>query len=107
MRFTTLLLLLVICGLFLAGASWGAANYRVADLLGAPPPKMGKSKTSFDYHGVAALPGHPRAWIFEYGPTSIPGASKVRIYVDPSAHILRTEPAQLAELLNTFHNRDN
>jgi hypothetical protein len=42
------------------------------------------------------LAGHPRAWRFGYGPTKIPGARTVTIYVSPMGTLLQTEPRDLA-----------
>ncbi|MBA2628063.1 MAG: hypothetical protein H0U85_08620 [Gemmatimonadales bacterium] len=103
MRITTLLMLIVVGAALVLGGSWALASYRIADLLGGPPPHMGESKTTFEYQGSPALKGHPRAWNFSYGPTVIPGAPRVRIYVDLTGHILRMEPSDLPELLKAFH----
>ena len=48
------------------------------------------------------MPGHPRVWEFAYGPTKIPGAPTVRIYVTPLGHIVETEPDNLEALLKAF-----
>lgn len=105
MRFTTLILVLIFGGLLLAGASWALASGQVSNLLGAPPPRMGTSTTSFEYRGEPSLKGHPRVWKFTFGPTAIPGAKNVRIFVDPTGHVLRTEPANLADLVHKFDSK--
>jgi hypothetical protein len=81
----------------LLGASWAAAFFVVGDLLGAPPPELGKQSTDLLWQGAPELPGHPRVWRFAFGPTRIPGAPTVRIYVNPFGHLVKTEPADLAE----------
>lgn len=88
----------------LIGASWAAAYTSVGQLLGAPPPQMGKQSTAFLWRGTSRLRGHPRAWRFDFGPTLIPGAPSVRIYVAPTGRILQTEPADLPTRLRSFHN---
>ncbi len=105
MRFTTLLLILIVGSVLLIGASWGLASAGVGDLLGAPPPRMGTSHTAFEWKGSSAVKGHKRVWKFSYGPTAIPGAPNVRIYVDPMGHIVRTDPANLPDLLRAFHSK--
>ena len=86
----------------LAGASWAAAFYRVGDLLGAPPPEMGKQSTTFVWKGLRNVRGHPRAWRFAYGPTHIPGAPNAVIYVSPTGQLLGTEPTDLPDRLRDF-----
>jgi hypothetical protein len=102
-RVITLVLVVACASALLSGASWALAQSTVASLLGAPPPRMGHSDTQFSFDGVRQVRHHPRAWIFTYGPTAIPGASRVRIYVGPMGRLLRTEPADLAARMKTFH----
>jgi hypothetical protein len=86
----------------LAGASWAAAFYAVGNLLGSPPPAMGTQTTTFLWDGMPQLPGHPRVWRFAFGPTQIPGAPTVRIYVSPFGRVVQTEPDNLEALLKAF-----
>jgi hypothetical protein len=88
----------------LIGASWGIAYTSVGTLLGAPPPQMGRQTTTFLWRGMPQVRGHPRAWLFAFGPTLIPGAPNVRIYVGPTGQIIRTEPFDLPARLRAFHN---
>lgn len=97
-------LILAVLGALLVGASWAAAFATVGDLLGAPPPQMGRQVTQLLWKGAPQLRGHPRAWLFAFGPTLIPGAPNVRIYVAPTGRILLTEPADLPSRLRGFHN---
>ena len=90
-------------GLLLFGASWAAAFYTVGDLLGAPPPRLGNRKTTFAYRGAPHLKGHPIAWIFTFGPTSVPGATDMVVYISPTGRLLATDPSDLKELLTRFH----
>jgi len=87
----------------LAGASWAGAFTAVGTLLGSPPPEMGTQSTTFLWHGMPRLPGHPRVWCFTFGPTRIPGAPTVRIYVTPLGRVVETEPADLEERVKAFH----
>src|SRR5207245_720316 len=63
----------------LLGASWAVAYSTVADVLGSPPPEMGRQSTTLLWQGAPELPGHPRVWRFAFGPTRIPGAPTVRV----------------------------
>ena len=86
----------------LAGASWAVAYNGVATLLGSPPPEMGTQTTTFLWDGLPQVPGQPRVWCFAFGPTRIPGAPSVRIYVTPLGRVVDTEPGNLAALLKAF-----
>jgi hypothetical protein len=86
----------------LAGVSWVTAYTAVGSFLGSPPPEMGAQSTSFLWNGLPQLPEHPRVWCFAFGPTKIPGAPAVRIYVSPLGQIVETEPGNLDALLKAF-----
>jgi len=87
----------------LAGASWAVALSAVGTLLGAPPPEMGNQSTTLLWQGAPQLAGHPRVWRFAFGPTVIPGAPTVRIYVSPFGRVVATDPADLAERVKALH----
>ena len=80
----------------LVGASWVAAYTAVGNLLGSPPPEMGRQSTALLWQGAPELPGHPRVWRFAFAPTRIPRAPSVRVYVTPLGHLIETEPPDLA-----------
>ncbi len=105
MRLMTLVLILFFGSILLGAASWALASGQVSSLLGAPPPVMGHSTTTFVYKGERSIKGHPRVWKFTFGPTVIPGAPRVRIFVDPMGHLIRTEPANLADLVHKFDSK--
>src|SRR2546429_5145702 len=86
----------------LAGASWAASLMAVGTLLGAPPPEMGTQASTFLWQGAPQLAGHPRVWRFAFGPTLIPGAPTVRIYVTPLGHLVRSEE-HTSELQSRLH----
>jgi hypothetical protein len=85
------------------GASWAAAFNSVGTLLGAPPPKMGSQSTSFLWGNLPHIREHPPLWRFAFGPTVIPGARTVRIYVGPWGRVVSTEPSDLVAKLEAFH----
>jgi hypothetical protein len=102
-RLFWLVLMLAVVVAFLAGASWAVAYNSVGTLLGAPPPKMGTQTTRLMWHGLARHEKNPFVWRFAFGPTVIPGATKVAIYVGPTGQVIGTEPADLTTRLVAFH----
>lgn len=94
-----------IAGAVVGLVSWIAAYTTVAKLLRSPPPRMGEQSVSLLWRGMPNHPDHPRAWRFAFGPTAIPGAPRVVIYVGPTGRLIRTEPADLAARVNALHNR--
>ena len=84
------------------GASWALAYNSVGTLLGAPPPQMGTQSTSIRWHGMSHLREQPPVWRFAFAPTRIPGATAVRIYVNPWGRIVGTEPVDLEAKLRAF-----
>ena len=96
------LLMAAFVALLLTGASWALAYNSIGTLLGAPPPQMGTQSTSIRWRGLSQIREHPPVWRFAFAPTRIPGASAVRIYVDPLGHIVATEPADLEAKLRAF-----
>lgn len=87
----------------IAGASWAGAYASVGMLLGSPPPEMGTQTTTFLWQGMPQRAGHPRVWRFAFGPTRIPGAPTVRIYVTPLGRVVETDPADLEARIKTLH----
>lgn len=87
----------------LLGVSWIAAYTEVANVLGSPPPEMGKQSTALLWQGAPELSGHPRVWRFAFAPTRIPGAPTVRIYVTPLGHLVATQPADLEARVQALH----
>jgi hypothetical protein len=87
------------------GVSWVIAYHTVDALLGAPPPEMGHQTTSFLWKGMPRTATHPRAWRFAFGPTLIPGAPRVTIFVSPLGQLLRVEPADLAARVKMMQGR--
>jgi hypothetical protein len=103
-RLTWLVFMAAVVGALLAGASYAAAFFEVGSLLGAPPPNMGNRSVAFLWNGMPKVQHHPRAWRFSFGPTLIPGAPSVTVYVSPTGHVLQTVPADLADRIKAFHN---
>jgi hypothetical protein len=47
---------------------------------------------------------HAKAWRFAFGPTRIPGAPDVTIYISPTGKVLQAYPADLPDRIKAFHN---
>ena len=103
-RLVWLVFMAAVVGALLAGASFGIAYKAVGDTLGAPPPDMGKRSINFLWDGMPSRKDHPKAWKFAFGPTRLPGASSVTIYVSPTGKLLQADPSNLPELISAFHN---
>jgi hypothetical protein len=103
-RLIRLLLGLALVTAIAFAVSWAVALHRVDVLLGDPPPSMGTHATTFLWDGMPQMEGHPRVWLFAFGPTVIPGARNVRIYVTPLGRVALTEPPDLAARVKVFHS---
>lgn len=103
-RLVWLIFMSALVGALLAGASFGVAYLAVGKTLGAPPPDMGKQSVTFLWNGMPGRRDHPRAWRFAFGPTRIPGAPAVVIYVSPTGKLLQSSPLDLPERIKAFHN---
>jgi hypothetical protein len=103
-RFVWLIFMSAVIGALLAGASFGAAYFAVGEALGAPPPNMGKRSVAFLWDGMPGRRDHPRAWRFAFGPTRIPGAPSVTIYVSPTGRLIQASPSDLLDRIKAFHN---
>ena len=101
-RLVWFLLIAAFVAALVMGASWALAYNSVGTLLGAPPPQMGTQSTSIRWHGMSHLREQPPVWRFAFAPTRIPGASAVRIYVNPWGRIVATEPVDLEAKLRAF-----
>jgi hypothetical protein len=96
------LLLAAIAAMLVMGVSWAVAYNSVGGLLGSPPPQMGTQSTTIRWQGLSRLQEHPPLWRFSFAPTVIPGASTVRIEVNPWGRIVSTVPADLETKLRAF-----
>ncbi len=101
-RLFWLLLVAALVALLVTGVSWALAYSSVGTLLGSPPPQMGTQQTTIQWHGITDPRKDPPVWRFAFAPTRIPGASTVRIYVNPWGKIVQTDPADLEAKLQAF-----
>ncbi len=95
-RLFKLLFFLALVAGVLAGMSYVGARTRVGTLLGSNPP-VGRRSVHFEFEGVSSLPGQPRAWVFTYDSSILPGVSnvRIRIVVSPTGEILSVRPSDL------------
>ncbi len=93
---------LVLVALILFGMSYVGARARAGLFLGSPLPSLGHRSVRFAFEGAEEVPGNPRAWVVAYGPTAIPGARDIRLYVSPTGKVISTYPIDLRARLEPF-----
>ena len=99
--------LVVILGLVcaaLAAASYAGSRVTVGKIVGSRPTELGPRKIRFAFKGVEELPRRPRAWVYSYGPTVIPGMREATIFVSPLGLLLGSKPSNLAERLARYRD---
>ncbi len=94
------LILLLVIAAALAGASYAGARLAAGRVVG-PNPNLGPMSTAFAFEGIPALPNKPRAWILSYPEARDFGRSGAKIYVSVTGDLLATEPADLAEQIES------
>ena len=95
------LTLLLLSGLAAAG-SYGVAYLAQGKLVGAQPLDLGAQQTRFATEGIPTLPGAPKAWVFTYGPTKVPGMKVAEIYVSPLGAVIGTKPKDFSARLQAY-----
>lgn len=104
-----LLKFIVAIGLILglvAGYSYAGSRYTAGKVLGPRPTFMGQRRIELKLEGAVELQGNPRAWVYTYGPTQLPGVPTVKIYVTLNGKLIGTTPRDLAERIELYRNRD-
>ena len=104
-----LLKLILLIGLILGllyGASYAGSRAAAGKVVGPSPTFMGHRDIQLKYKGVEELEGNPRAWVYTYGPTQLPGVPEAKIYVTLDGKLIRTRPRNLAERVQIFKDRD-
>jgi len=89
-----------------AGYSYAGSRFAAGRVLGPSPTFMGQRKIELNLKGVEELDGNPRAWVYTYGPTQLPGVNTATIYVSLEGKLIRTRPRNLAERVALFRDRD-
>ena len=104
-----LLKILLVLGLIfglLYGASYAGSRMAAGKVVGPNPTFMGTRAIQLHFKGVAELDGSPRAWVYTYGPTQLPGVSEAKIYVNLEGKLISTRPRNLAERVQIYRDRD-
>lgn len=93
----------VVCGLAVGFAAYSylGARMTVGQILGTESP-LSQRSIHFEYHGVQSLPGHPRAWVFTYRQTQLPGTPFAQFFVSFNAEILATRPPDLIRQIDKW-----
>ena len=90
----------------LYGASYAGSRAAAGKVVGPNPTFMGERDIELNLKGVEELEGHPRAWVYTYGPTELPGVATATIYVTLEGKVIRTRPRNLAERVALYRDRD-
>jgi hypothetical protein len=93
-RFLKFLFILVLLAGGFAAYSYLGARFTAGRLLGASPPLTGRTIT-FNFDGVRGVPGTPRAWVFSYNRSKLPGVPSAQIIISYNGRILATRPQDL------------
>jgi hypothetical protein len=107
-KFFKLLLLLIVVGGIATSASYLGARATAGKVVGRNPSPLSERSITFQgwrppgFEGVPDLPNSPRAWVFRYARTELPGVRRATIYVSPTGKLIATRPANLAERLETW-----
>ncbi len=88
------------------GASYAGSRAAAGKVVGPSPTFMGERKIELKLKGVEELEGNPRAWVYTYGPTQLPGVRTATIYVTLEGKLIRTRPRNLAERVERYRDRD-
>lgn len=88
-----LFIVALLCG-GVAIYSYLGARYAAGRLLGTDPPLTGRT-VRFAFTGVPDLPGAPRAWVFSYSQSRLPGVRRAQIFISPTGRVMATRPRDL------------
>lgn len=100
-RFIKLLLIVALgCGAF-AAYSYLGARFAAGELLGSDPPLSGRT-VQFNFQGVPNLPGKPKAWVFTYSSSRLPGVTGGQIFISYNGRVIATRPTDLAARVDAW-----
>src|SRR5574341_1380966 len=77
-----------------AAYSYLGARFTAGRLLGADPPLTGRT-VEFNFKGVPNLRGTPRAWVFSYSRSKLPGVTRAQIFISFNGRVIATRPQDL------------
>lgn len=83
------------------GASYVGARAAAGKFLGPEPPLTGR-EVSLKLGGVDDLEGNPRAWVFTYTQSQLPGVRSAVIYLSLTGKIIQTRPRNLDLILDAW-----
>lgn len=85
--------LLLLAGALFA-ASYAGARAAAGKIVGPNDALSGRS-VRFAWNGAAGVRGRPRAWVFTYASSRVPGLKSARIVVSPTGSVLLMSPPDL------------
>ena len=91
-------MMLTVLGGVLAGVSYVGARATAGQFVGSDSPLAGRT-IRFAFAGIPSLETTPRAWVFTYGSTSLPGVERAQIIVSATGRLLATRPPDLERRL--------
>lgn len=95
------LLILALLAAGFAAYSYLGARVTAGRLLGTNPPLSGRT-IHFNFQGVPDLPGTPRAWVFTYSRSRLPGVTRAQIFISYTGGIIATRPRDLPARLQAW-----
>lgn len=97
------LVALAFVGGILLAASYAGVRFKVGEILGPQPPKMGTRTITLGYDSVPGQPGKQVIWTFAWSPTPWTGRRPARIWVTPTGKVVRMEPRNLEALIEQYY----
>jgi len=88
---------LLVVALLVAGFaaySYLGARFSAGRLLGTNPPLRGRS-VAFNFQGVQGVPGTPKAWVFTYSHSTLPGVPNAQVIISYNGRVIATRPRDL------------
>ncbi len=89
---------LAVLGSVLIGVSYVGARATAGQFVGMDSA-LDHRTIRFAFEGVSILKTRPRAWVFTYGSTSLPGVKGAQIVISATGKLLATRPPDLERRL--------
>ena len=97
-RLVKLVMMLAVLGGVVTIVSYVGARATAGQFVGSDSPLAGRT-IRFAFGGISSLKTAPRAWVFTYGSTSLPGVERAQIIVSATGKLLATRPPDLERRL--------
>ena len=91
-------MMLAVLGGVLAAVSYVGARATAGQFVGSDSP-LGRRTIRFAFAGISGLETTPRAWVFTYGSTNLPGVERAQIIVSATGKLLAIRPPDLERRL--------